>query len=170
MPGSHNVDQLFNDIAELGNGFGFRLQVEGKSLGQDCARIAADSIIARSIDEQRGADASWDALEDKYRKWKVKKYGVALIGVRTGQMLSLKSMLGGLKISDELVEILYGTGQVPTESASRHFDPETDGQTTDFEKALWFSGRRPFFELSDEDSDKVFARIERALELYLSGK
>jgi hypothetical protein len=157
MPGTHNVDQLYNDIHDFVDGFNFTTQVEVKSLALDCAGVIADGIIARSIDDQSAAEGSWDALNEKYKEWKVKKYGVGLIGVRTGQMLSLNSVLGEIEITPELATVLYGKALA---------DPEDD-TITDIEKAYFFSERRPFFELDDKITDELFARIEELLETYL---
>lgn len=157
MPGSHNVDEVYNDIKSIVDGFSFTTQVEDKSLALDAAGVLADGIIARSIDEQKAADAAWDALNAKYKTWKVNKYGVELIGVKTGGMLSLDSVLGDIQITPELVTILYGKGT-----------PDRDDPSiTDIEKAFFFSERRPFFELDDAITDRIFELIEKRLEEYL---
>lgn len=157
MPGTHNVDQVYNDIKDFVDSFDFTEQVEDKSLGVDVASKIVAGIVIRSIDEQRSADAPWDKLNKKYLEWKIKHYGVDSIGVRTGQMLSHVSLLGDLQITPELVTLLYGTGEADRD----------DPSITDIEKAFYFSKRRPFFDLDDTIADAVFARIEELLEHYL---
>lgn len=157
MPGSHNVDQVYDDIKDFVDGFNFTAQTEDKSVGRNVCGVIVDGIVRRSIDEQRSADAAWDALNAKYKAWKIKKYGVDSIGYKTGQMLSHVSLLGDIQITPELVTLLYGTGAA---------DPD-DSNITDIEKAFFFSNRRPFFELDDQIADAAFARIEELLEDYL---
>jgi hypothetical protein len=168
MPGSHNVDEVFDDIKELIDGFSFTTTVEGKSLGKDCAGIIAKEIVVRSIEEQRGESGAWYEIGEKYAEEKFKKYGVRMIGVRTGQMLSLESLLGSVSITTTDVQMLYGTGQPPTESKSpTGYLSKADKEITDIEKAYFFSKDRPFYELDDLISDRVYARIETVLEDYI---
>lgn len=157
MPGSHNVEQVYNDIKDFVDGFNFTTQTEDKSTGVNVCGVIVDGIVRRSLDEQRSADDAWDALNAKYKAWKEKKYGIDSIGYKTGQMLSHVSLLGQIEITPELVTLLYGTGAADAEDAS----------ITDIEKAFFFSQRRPFFELDDTIADAAFARIEELLEDYL---
>lgn len=167
MPGSHNVDQVFNDIKAVIDGFNFATQVEDKTLGLDCAGIVADEIIHRSIDEQRGEAGAWYEIDERYAASKLKNYGTNLIGVRTGQMLSLESMLGTVNVSTSEVQMLYGTGKPPTTSSVTGYITTADKEISDIEKAYFFSKDRPFYELDDLISDKVYARIEHCLEEYI---
>jgi hypothetical protein len=165
MPGSYNVDQVYADIKDFVDGFNFTAHIEDKSLALDAAGVMADGIIARSIDEQKPAEGSWDELKAVYKAWKAEKYGVELIGVLTGQMLSLNSVLGELEITPELMTLIYGKNEP---GSGHHEDTDNpDEVVTDRKKAEWFSERRPFFELDDTITDKVFERIEKLLEEYL---
>jgi hypothetical protein len=157
MPGSHNVDSVFDDVKNLIDSFGFTTTVEGKTMGLDCAGIIADGIIARSIDEQRGADGPWDKLTAKYIAWKARKGLAQMISVRTGGMMRLEALLGSTVVTNETVQMLYGTGE----------PDKLDPDITDIEKAFFFSKRRPFYELDDTISDLVFARIEHLVEEYI---
>ncbi len=164
-----NVDAVLADLRAIVHGFDFETVIEDKTLGEDLAGIIADGIAARSIDEERGAEQSWDANESKYADWKEKKYNVRKPNIRTGQMLSIESLLGGTIVTTHEVQMLYGLGEAPTRSsASDYFDPKTDGSITDIEKAYFCSASRPFYELDDTIANAVFDRIGEALTQYLA--
>jgi hypothetical protein len=164
-----NVDAVLADLKAIVHGFDFERVVEDKTLGEDLAGIIADGIAARSIDEERGATVGWDANAPDYADWKEKKYNVRKPNVRTGQMLSIQSLLGMTTVSTHEVQMLYGLGEAPTRSsASDYFNPKTDGSITDIEKAYFCSATRPFYELDDTIANAVFDRIEQALTQYLA--
>lgn len=170
MGATSNAKQVVDDLRRLILSFGFDKTIEGRSIGQDCVGVVADGIAARSIDAQGSPDGSWPANEPKYKEWKRDKYGSDLVGVRTGQMLSIESLKGGSIITTHDVEMQYGTGLPPTRSyASAYFDPRTDGSISDIEKAFLFSKRRPFYVLDDAIADGVLARLESAVAQYLIG-
>lgn len=174
MAATSNADQVLAELLEVVHSFGFDATIEGKTLGHDCAGIVADRIAARSIDRESGADGAWDPNSDHppgkgYRSWKARRYGVDKPNIRTGQMLSVESLLGQTTVTTHEVQMLYGTGRAPTGSATgQGFDPETDGAITDIEKAFFCSQSRPFYQLDDEISDAVFARVEECCKQYLT--
>lgn len=167
--GTSNVDQVNAWLKQVVDGFTWTLTLEAHSLGEDCAHIIADGIAVRSANNE-GAQGIWYANEPKYAEWKSAKYGVPnpAPNRRTGQMLSLDSLLGTVTITTDRVTMQYGTGTTPTRSsASSYFDANTDGAVTDRQKAEWNSDKRPFFELDDQISDAVFDFIEETIEDYL---
>lgn len=162
-----NSEQLLADLKSLATRFGFLATIEGKTLGDDIAAITADSIHARSVDRESGTDGQWPANAPKYAAWKARKYGVDRPNIRTGQMLSLQSLLGQTAVTTHQVQMMYGTGHPATRSATgMGFDPGRD-DLADVDKAYFCSTSRPFYELDDEISDRVFDRIEKCLEDYL---
>jgi len=166
-------EKVLVDLKALSLSFGFHATIEGKSLGRDIAGLTADMIAARSIDRQAGASGAWPPNSDEppgkgYRSWKQKKYNVDLANVRTGQMLSIESLLGTTIVDTNRVQMLYGTAQPPSRSsASSYFDPKTDGAITDIEKAFFCSDARPFYELDEEISTAVLERIAQCCEEYI---
>ena len=169
-----NQAKLLADLKALSLGFGFHATIEGKSLGRDVAGLTADMIAARSIDKEAGASGTWPQNADNppgkgYRSWKSRKYNVDKPNIRTGQMLSIESLLGATTVDTHSVQMLYGTGRPPGRSAaSSYFDPKTDGATTDIEKAYFCSDIRPFYELDEEISTAVFERIADCCQEYLA--
>jgi hypothetical protein len=163
-----NVDDVLRDLKAIALSFGFEATIEGKTLGDDIAGITADMIAARSIDTESGADGQWPANAPKYAEWKAAKYGVDKPNFRTGQMLSIESLIGGTAVSTHDVQMQYGTGQPPTRSATgQGFNSATDGSVTDIEKAYFCSTTRPFYMLDETIGDAVFARVEQCLDEYL---
>lgn len=173
-----NVNEVNAWLKKVVAGFNFDLTVESESLGKDCANIIAEEIAVRSADG-RGADGYWPENTNTpspqlgglgYRDWKQLKYGVGKPNIRTGQMISIESLLGTVTVTTDAVTMLYGTGDPPTRSAaSSYFNPRTDGAITDIEKAYFCSVAyaRPFYELDDDMASIVFRHIEETLAEYL---
>jgi hypothetical protein len=125
------------------------------SLGEDIAHIIAQGIIDRTVAEQKTSDGSpLKENEPKYRARKLKKYGVEQPLLRTGQMLSLQSVLGETSISADSIEMKYGTGEAP-QSSSTGYISDQDKAVTDREKAEHTSAERPFYGMDDAIADTI---------------
>lgn len=125
-------------------------------MGKDAAGIVAEGILDRSAADQAGPDGIFPANDPKYTARKVAKYGVDLIGFRTGQMISLPSLLGHVVVTPDTVLIQYGTGLAPTESMSSDYISMSDQSVTDKEKADYFTALKGrFFALDDNIAESV---------------
>lgn len=165
-----NVDEVNAWLLDVVDSFGFELALENETLGEDCAHIIAEEIAVRGGDS-RGAEGYWLSNTEPYRTRKRAKYGVDKPNIRTGQMLSIESLLGQTTVTNDSVIMLYGTGQAPVRSyASNYFNANSDGAITDIEKAYFCSvaHARPFYELDDDIANKVFEHIEATLSEYLA--
>lgn len=155
---------------ELMDGFSFQIPGKDQSLGRDLAGIAAQGIVDRSVTEQAGPNfQGWRANDPKYTARKQKEFGVDLIGVRTGQMLSLESVMGQTTVGDDEVEMKYGTNTPASRSSTGMGKLKAD-EPTDTQKAGWFTdGGREFYELGDVDAEAIYDAATKALEDYLTG-
>lgn len=187
-----NADAFLRDLEDLIDTFNFDASIGNMSLGKRMANKTAEMIALRSATQQKGASVQWEPNKEPYKSDKAKKYNVHdLAGVRTGQMLSIMSLLGETEIQADEIVMDYGIDQPATRSyGSSHFDPKADGKATDREKAKWFTegragirgrdarGRftagssggqpaRPFYELDDEIADAVFELVTDALAKHL---
>ena len=168
MGATSNADEVAAWLKEVIDGFGFHLAVENTTMGEDCVGIIAEGIMDRSIDDEAGPDGPWSPNAEPYRSWKAKKYGVDKPNLRTGQMLSLQSLMGRVTVDARGATMEYGTGEAPTRSsASAYFNPKTDGSITDIEKAYFCSQTRPFYAIDDAIAERVYERIGEALSEYL---
>ncbi len=147
----------------------FNLTVPGKdqSLGRDMATEACLAIVERSVaDQQDATGGTFKATSPKYTASKLRKFSVDLVGVRSGQMLSLESVKGEITVEPEVVTIKYGTGEVATRSSTG--GQLRSNEPTDRQKADWFTqGGRPFFGLLEADHDRVQGVARAALAEYL---
>ena len=163
-----NADQVNTWVQQVITSFNFDLTLEATSMGENCAHLVADGIMARSA-QGRGADGEWPPNREPYRSWKHRKYGVDMPNIRTGQMLSLESLLGTVSITTSEVGMEYGTATAPTRSsASSYFNPKTDGAVTDRQKAGFNSDKRPFYELDAQIADEVFQFVSETLDEHLA--
>ena len=158
MSASETIRDYFRKLEALIETFNFERQGHGESLGKDAAGIVAESILDRSVADQGGPDGAWLANDPDYTARKRDKYHVELIGFRTGQMISLPSLLGQVDVTPHRVEIKYGTGQPPTGSMSSSYISAADTSISDVEKAWLFTRLKgSFFVLDTVIADKVAA-------------
>lgn len=157
MDSSQNISDYFGKLGRLIGTFDFTRHGQNESMGKDAAGIAAEGILDRSVADQAGADGVFPENDpEKYTPWKRRKYGVDLIGFRTGQMISLPSLLGKVEVSPDSVLIHYGTGLAPAESMSSNYISESDKRVTDTEKAEYFTEKKGrWFALDDKIAGQV---------------
>jgi hypothetical protein len=150
------IRAYFAKLANLIETFNFTRPGKDESMGKDAAHKIAVGIFTRSREEQGGPEGPWPENDPDYTDWKWNKYHVELIGVRTGQMLSLESLLGKVDVAPTTVEIYYGTGQAPTGSMSSSYISQADTSITDIEKAWFFTRMKgSFYELDDKIANDV---------------
>ena len=162
-----NIGQIVRWLDDFVDSFDFLRVGEDQSLGRDIMKEVVEGIQKRSGDEKRGAGAEWDLNEPKYAAWKVKRYklGPEEPNVRTGQMLSQKSLEGRTKIEAKEIMMIYGVGDppdktrtlvpLPTYTRGDHVGEQIDDKT-DIEKAYFaHTGQgqrgviRPFYEVDE---------------------
>lgn len=127
-------------------------------MGKDAAHLVAEGIIDRSAAEQRGVDGLFPQNDAAYTDRKRAKYNVDLIGFRTGQMISLPSLLGKLDITPDTVLIRYGTDTPPTRAMSGNYLSASDQAVTDTQKAEYFTAKKGrWFAIDEPIADNVRA-------------
>jgi hypothetical protein len=162
------IDEYFRKLTALIATFNFTRQGHQESMGKDAAGIVAQGIIDRSVNDQGGPTGIWLANDPDYTVDKVAKYNVSLIGFRTGQMISLPSLLGKLDITPDEVLIHYGTSKAPTSSMASNYLSKGDQDVTDNQKAQYFTEKKgPFFALDDKIADEVHKYFEHELGLFI---
>jgi hypothetical protein len=150
-----NIDDIDRWLNEAIASVDFTRPGSEGSLGEDITHIVARGIIDRTAAEQKASDGSpLKALDPRYKARKQAKYQVDLILVRTGQMMSLQSVLGETSISADSIEMRYGTGEAPQTSSTGYISDQ-DKAVTDREKAEHTSAERPFYGLDDQISDAI---------------
>ena len=163
-----NILEHEAEFRRLIDAFDFTSPGKDASLGKDLAVAVANGIVERTTVDQLGSSGSpLKALSTAYKARKVKDHGVGLIGVRTGQMLSLESVLGDVTITADEVTLAYGTGEAPTKFAT-HGDLKPN-EPTDREKADWFgSGGREFYAIDEAIAEAAAELAREALQDYLA--
>lgn len=162
-----NLDDVAAWVDAAVDSFDFTIAGKDQSLGRDLAGVVADGISERSEPAALDPDGTeWEANEPKYAKRKGKKYDAWQPNVRTGQMLSVKSLIGGTVVAAQEVELRYGTGQ-PPDSARKGDLTESDKSITDIEKAFFCSKSRPFYALDGAIVGAVVAEAGEALADHL---
>lgn len=161
------VSRYFHDLNALIATFNFTRRGRERALGLDAAHIVAEGIVDRSAAKQGGASGQWQGNDAEYTANKLKKYAVELIGFRTGQMISIPSLLGHVDIQPTTVEMTYGTGEPPTRGMTGYIS-SADMRVTDTQKAGWFSDKKgDFYEVDETIADKVREHFASELERFI---
>lgn len=135
-----NIDALAAKIQEAIDSFGFRSAAPGGSgdLGEACAKAVAEDIHSSALDGQEEPDGTqFPDNEDRYAAMKAAKYGRTgrSFGFRTGQTLSVESLMGQVEASDDELTMRYGTGRIVSQSdGGSGYVADSDRQQTDIEK------------------------------------
>ena len=135
-------------------------------MGKDAAKAVAERIAEAAADQKTTDDEPFPNNAPEYAAWKDKKYGVGpdAYGRRTGQMLSLESLLGEVDVSGDEVTIRYGTGQAPERSSASSYISESDKSITDIEKAFFITnsgGKRVTFYKAGAAGREAVAEVLR---------
>lgn len=151
-----NAEEVDAWLEQAIDSFDFTRPGAEGSLGRDLAVAAAEGMIERGTVDHKAPDGgAWAPNEPTYAKYKSKRYSAEQPNVRTGQMLSLQSMLGDVRVGPELVTIAYGTGQPPASSFNGAELTEGDKAITDVEKAYFASRTRRFYGLDEEINERL---------------
>lgn len=175
-----NVDAVIASLEQFVRSFDFTRPGKDQSLARDVVNTIAGGIQRRSIDEHKGATKTWPDNAPKYARYKEKKYGVYdAPNVRTGQMLSLQSLRGtSTRIEKDRIEMVYGTGDPPSATATGAPLSSQDEKVTDREKAGFaheggrsangrYRASRPFYEADDPIAGKVREVLVENLNEYI---
>jgi hypothetical protein len=168
-----NLDDVIDRVERLIDGYGFLLSVEDKALGRTCIKIVANDIQERAAHGE-GSEGEWDKNAPDYTKMKERVYGVVeQPNVRTGDMLSGRALSNGT-VSNEAVEMVYGTGDVASEGRTGRTVKEADKKLTDREKAYYaHTGQgphgttRPFYALSEDAVVAIRDTCQERLNQYV---
>lgn len=148
--------------------FNFTRAGKERALGLEAAHLVAEGIVDRSFKVQ--VDHKLKAFKpntDAYTADKVKKYFIPEIGFRTGQMISIPSLLGKVEVEEQQVTMRYGTGSIPTHSMTGNIFP-SDMKATDTQKADWFTDKKGDFYGADPDiEEKLFEHFGKALDEFI---
>lgn len=138
-------------------------------MGRDAAKAVAERIAEAAADQKTTDDEPFPNNAPEYAAWKDKKYGVGpdAYGRRTGQMLSLESLLGEVDVTRDEVTISYGTGQAPERSSASGYINESDKSITDIEKAFFVTNqggkRLKFYKAGAAGREAVVEVIKEAI-------
>jgi hypothetical protein len=173
-----NAAEIGQRFVDAIRSFGFTTTHEGKALGMVLAEGTAEGIRARTVDEQLTGDGSPLPLNsDRRRREKYKRNGECLTNVDTGQMLSIKSLMGKVIVEQYLVTIEYGTGEAaeatPDRMSPRQRIRITGGtateHVTDVDKATFAAEQgRGFFQLDQTICDSNFKDFSAAFGAHLA--
>lgn len=164
-----DFDSVARDLEALIDSYGFDIAgVAGKSLADDMVNAVAESISEDCRNGIAPDGSNWAKNSDNpeghgYASWKARRFGVHDPGYRTGETLSIKALVGEVKISNTEIVQSHGTGAVDEFGA------------TDKQKGDWLTspkeGRaaRPFYSFNEARADKVVEVAANGLERHLGG-
>ena len=173
-----NLDDVLDRVERLIDGYGFLLSKGDRDLGRDCIKIVAQDISERAMVGE-GSEGQWAANSDEpegkgYASYKERVYDVIdQPNVRTGDMLSKRALSNGT-VSNEAVEMAYGTGDVARAGVAGRTVKEADKKLTDREKAYYaHTGQgphgttRPFYALSEDAVVTIRETCQERLNQYV---
>lgn len=170
-----NIDDVSAWLDKVVASVNFEMHGTEESLGRDLASAVAEGIQLRTEQEKRDADGGpLKPNEVKYAARKERDYDIAANtpAVRTGQTLSLVSLLGQTNVSRDIVQMTYGTDEPPTRTRSGGWKRpklrEADQRVTDREKAQFLEEQgRPFYALDEEIVGRCVELCQDAVERLL---
>lgn len=168
-----DVDSNINEVKLWLHGivdsFDFTRPGKDGSLGRDMAGVVAEGIIDRSVPDAVSPDGSgWAANEARYAAWKRAKFAADQPGILSGQMLSLESVRGDVKVTPTEVTMNYGIGSGASRSRTGAALSASQQATTDRDKARHFAeGGREFYGMDRQIADAVVAEVEDAIADHL---
>lgn len=150
----------------------------GGTVGEACQRIIAEDIHESAQDVQAdpmGQD--FPDNDDDYAEFKERVYGRTgrSYGFRTGQTLSVESLMGELSTNGKEATMSYGTGQVVTRSdGGNGYVGDSDRDATDVEKMgyLMDSGRQAIdvYKVGPYAEARAAEAVADALSMHLKEK
>jgi len=168
---SSNIDDLARWERELIDTWDFTVAGESQSLGRDMVGAVAEGINERTVADQK--DATGGDLtpnEARYAARKAREWGSHQPLIRSGQMLSLESLIGEVEVEPHQITMRYGTGR-PATRVSGPGGKLRDDEPTDREKAGWNSEERPFYALDEAIvDDHVMPVAAESFDKHLKAK
>lgn len=176
-----NVDAVGAKIVAQIATFGFTSTHEGRALGELLVDETVEGIVKRSRERQCDGEGNyWPPNTRKRIRAKARRNGECLTNFDTGQMLSVESLKGTVTITQYLVTIAYGTGEVgkqPTREAARYaYARNVDTvaayvaaeAVTDDDKAFYAAQQhRAFYQLDETIKATNFAVFTDALGAHM---
>lgn len=159
-------------LDDFADAFDFTRPGAEGSLGKDVLKAGVECISTRAIDRNAGPDDVWQENEPKYAAWKAKRYNMSddKPNVRTGQMLSEKSLTGRSTIEPKQVTMIYGVDAPPDGTWTGAPLTEQDKKITDVKKAYFaHTGqsvhhiKRPFYQLTETDGKEISELCQKNL-------
>lgn len=164
-----NEDSLEADLRALIDSWDFTAPGEQQSLGRDVVGEIAAGIHDRTVAEKK--DAHGEPLkpnEKRYAARKAREFQSFQPLVRSGQLLSLDSLVGRVDVTPDKITMNYGTNSAP----SRVFGPSGNlrqNEPTDRQKAEWNSEERPFYALDERIVDeRVLPAVAESLDKHFA--
>lgn len=160
-----NIDQVKVWIDAIVDSVDFTLPGRDQSLGRDLSGVVAQGIIDRSVPDAISAEGTgWAANEEKYAAWKRAKFAADQPGILSGQMLSLQSVQGDVRVFPYSVEMNYGTGAGATRSRTGAALSASQQSISDRDKARYFADSgREFYGLDRTITEAVVLEVEAAI-------
>jgi hypothetical protein len=172
-----NISDVMSNLKGVIDGFNFTVKGADQSLGRDVAKLIVKRIADRSLSDQGPAGGGeWPKNAPAYAAYKEKRYGVPdpAPNVRTGQMLSAKSLMGTTIVEAYLITMRYGVGEPPDRTGTGVPLAKADTKRTDIEKAYYaHTGqskkkiKRPFYEVDEADGIAVVELCQKNLNAYI---
>lgn len=168
---SSNLGDVALWIDSIVESIDFTMPGRDQSLGRDLAGVVAEGIVDRSVPDAVSPDGSgWAANEARYAAWKRAKFAADQPGILSGQMLSLESVKGQVKVTPDSVEMTYGTGSGASRSRTGAALSASQGAISDRDKARHFAdGGREFYGMDRQIVDAVMAEVEDSV-VHLLGR
>lgn len=161
-----NLDDVMGQLNRFLESFDFTRPGIESSMGKDAAHAVAEAIAQAAADQKTTDGEPFPDNEPKYADWKDRKYGVGnpAYGRRTGQMLSLQSLLGNVDVAPDEVTLTYGTGEAPERSVASNYIGEGDKKVTDKQKADYNNERmNNFYKIGEAGRAAVVEVMREAL-------
>lgn len=169
MPVDSNINEVKLWIEGVVESIRFDMPGRDQSLGRDMAGVVAEGIIDRSVPDAMSPDGSgWAPNEARYAAYKLRKFAADQPGILSGQMLSLESVRGDVKVTPTEVTMSYGIGSGASRSRTGAALTASQQAATDRDKARHFAeSGREFYGMDRQIADAVVAEVEDAVADHL---
>lgn len=172
-----NIAAVMASLDAFLDSFNFtRKGVEG-SLGKDVAMAVIrgpeqgqmGGIMGRIAAEVQPDGSPMRQNSPEYAARKDREYGWSEVNRRVGQMTSQQSLAADIRVSPDLVELHYGTGEAPDKSVSPNGHiSKADRRVTDKEKATFAHQQgRAFFGVGEGDFENCVSVAQASLDEHI---
>ena len=166
---SDNLNEIVGWIEGVVRSVEFTRKGEEQSLGRDLVGIVAQEIADAASAGTAPDGTSWSPNAPAYARYKAKRYSVGehAPNIRTGQMLSLQSLVGQPLITADRIEMKYGLGVPPSRTATGVPLSESDRSISDVEKAFFNNESRPFFFMTESIADACMEMVGKVVAQWI---